>query len=169
MYWLYREPHIASRIRKLSFRHFRWFNELEVKASSKRTSFSLVKRRFMGSIRNELKTVIDVITQFSKLSLLHVQWSSSYDLRTFLGCMPPRLHACWGAFTDSLCSVSLDIPIELLNEVAPKVVLRRLESLSLSLCALPGANNSELLLSDAVRTNILPFLNNPTRSLQTME
>ena len=169
MYWLYREPHIANRIRKLSFRHFRWFNELEVKASSKRTSFSLVKGRLMGSIRNELKTVIDVIIQFSRLSSLHVQWSSSYDLRTFRRCMPPILHACWGAFSGSLRSVSLDIPIELLNEVAPKVVLRRLESLSLSFYALPGADNSELLFSDAVRTNILPFLNNHTRSLQTME
>jgi hypothetical protein len=29
--------------------------------------------------------------------------------------MPPILHACWGAFSGSLRSVSLDIPIELLN------------------------------------------------------
>jgi hypothetical protein len=49
------------------------------------------------------------------------------------------------------------------------VVLRRLESLSLSFYALPAADNPQLLFSEAVRTNILPFVNNHRRSLQTIE
>ena len=68
----------------------------------------------------------------------------------------------------SLRSVSLDIPIELLSGVVPKVVIWRLGSFSLSFYALPAADNSELLFSDAVK-NTFTFLNNHTRSLQTIE
>ena len=77
-----------------------------------------------------------------------------------LGCI-------WG----SIRSVPLDIPMELLKDVAPEIVLRQLEFLLLllSFYTLLAADNSELLFSDAVRTNILPFFNNHTCSLQTLE
>jgi hypothetical protein len=76
----------------------------------------------MDNIRNELKAVIDVIRQAPN----YLRYTFSGAPRMIFAhtggasCMPPILHACWGAFAGSFRSVSLEIPIELLKDVAPK-------------------------------------------------
>jgi len=179
-----RLPHIAPRVQHVVF----WYGKTAVfsllHTRPKASSEGSISTKLVASLRKSLSTVSSSDSHTTQATLefglpnVSTIWVHNDArqlgevLKTYVLETMPLVHASMRASMESLRNLRLDIPLEFIRCFAPLPRFSRLELLELwtkSTRTLMSSFQLQDILEETLNTIIIPFVNNHSTHLQTLD
>ncbi|TFK65118.1 hypothetical protein BDN72DRAFT_962730 [Pluteus cervinus] len=173
-----REPSIARRVRNLSFHPALignllvddpqnsaepWSQKFRSKIKYLRSPAKSVKGKASMGGREALEAMLQIVGNLSNVTTYNLEFWARESLSALRQVLPV-LTLAWKVFGDKLTSLTLDIPLDGLQDLLhPSLRLRRLTSLTLRLTKSSVATDS----TSVIRHLLVPFVNQHHATLTT--